>query len=136
MKVVVLHADLANLAVLPLQEQHAPARLVAFIFVQAAVQAPVVVVPPAFSPYVGSIDTVLPVLLNDRYRLLEPPTNISFFDLHRLGTRRRRVRRAAAPGKCVTSEGPRGSHFRAERKRSHEPVRATRSIDIGRVRPV
>jgi hypothetical protein len=48
--VFALKGALTNFLVAPLQEQHWPATLAALIFVQAAVQPPVVVVPPSFRP--------------------------------------------------------------------------------------
>jgi hypothetical protein len=45
-----LKVALTNFLVAPPQEQHAPATLLALTFVQAAVQAPVVVVASSFRP--------------------------------------------------------------------------------------
>lgn len=49
-----LNEERTNVFVTPLHEQHCPATLVGLYFVHAAVQDPDVVVPPSFSPEVGS----------------------------------------------------------------------------------
>jgi hypothetical protein len=53
--------------VAPLHVQHPPVRSDRLRRVHAAEQEPVLVVPPSLRPYVGSIETVDPVLENARY---------------------------------------------------------------------
>ena len=48
--VVALQADLANLAVLPWQEQHLPDSLLVLMLTQAAAQLPLLVEPVALRP--------------------------------------------------------------------------------------
>ena len=76
---MVLQAALTYFFEAPLQLQHWPATFEVLIFVHAAVQAPEVVVLSSVRPKVGSIETVVPVLLNARKGLAVPPTNISLF---------------------------------------------------------
>ena len=70
LKVVLLQVVTAYLPVTPLQVQQAPATLVELIVVHSALQEPAWVGVPPTKPLVGSIDTVVPVLLNARYGLL------------------------------------------------------------------
>ena len=60
------------------QEQQRPERLTSLMRLQAALQAPLVVVPCSFRPYVGSIATRLPLTCCEMYGFVSAAVRDSF----------------------------------------------------------